>query len=128
MKPEGLRRATVQDVAKAAGVSPSTVSRALNGSGYAAEDVRRRVLAAAARIGYVPDANARNLRQGTSRAIGVLVCDLGNPFYANLAVGIEKALRLAGRHMVLTNDSTDAQNELEAARTMSGSNSARCCP
>jgi LacI family transcriptional regulator len=117
-KKAGTRRATVQDVAQAAGVSASTVSRALNGSGYAAEAVRQRVFAAAARIGYVPDANARNLRQGTSRAIGVLVSDLRNPFYANLAVGIEKAVREAGLQMLLTNDSADIDDELEAARTL----------
>lgn len=118
MKPAAPRRPTVQDVARAAGVSPSTVSRALNGSGYAAADVRQRVLETASRIGYVPDGNARNLRQGRSRVVGVLVSDLRNPFYANLAVGIEKGLRSGGMHMVLTNDNADAEQELEAARTL----------
>jgi LacI family transcriptional regulator len=118
MKPAAARRPTVQDVARAAGVSASTVSRALNGSGYAAADVRQRVLETATRIGYVPDGNARNLRQGRSPVVGVLISDLRNPFYANLAVGIEKGLRAGGMHMVLTNDNADAEEELEAARTL----------
>ncbi|MGA8116966.1 MAG: LacI family DNA-binding transcriptional regulator [Actinocatenispora sp.] len=118
MRREPTHRATVQDVAREAGVSASTVSRALNGTGYAGAEVRERVRAAVERIGYVPDANARSLRHRTSRAIGVLVSDLRNPFYANLAAGMEEQLRAAGMHMVLTNDNADAAEELEAARTL----------
>jgi LacI family transcriptional regulator len=112
------RRPTVQDVAREAGVSPSTVSRALNGSGYVAAEVRDRVLAAAAAIGYVPDVNAQNLRNRTTRTIGVLISDLRNPFYANLAAGIEHGLRQAGWHMMLVNDDGDPAEELEAVRTL----------
>lgn len=111
------RPPTGLDVAREAGVSPSTVSRALNGSGYAAPDVRARVLAAAARIGYVPDANARTLRSRSSRAIGVLISDLRNPFFADLAAGIEQVLRGAGYHMMLVNDDGRADQELLAVQT-----------
>src|ERR671930_362355 len=86
----GARRPTVADVAHEAGVSPSTVSRVLSGHGYAAPEVRERVLAAVRRIGYVPDANARTLRNRSSRSIGVLIPDLRNPFYADLAAGVEQ--------------------------------------
>ncbi len=103
-------------MAREAGVSPSTVSRALNGSGYAAPEVRERVLAAAARIGYVPDANARTLRSRSSRSIGVLISDLRNPFYADLAAGIEQVLRAAGYHMVLVNDDGRAEEEMSAVQ------------
>jgi LacI family transcriptional regulator len=115
---ELVRRPTIQDVAREAGVSPSTVSRALNGSGYAAADVRRRVWDAAERIGYVPDVNARSLRHRTSRAVGVLVSDLRNPFYATLAAGIEEQLRPAGMHMVLSSNDGDSGDGLDAARTL----------
>ncbi|WP_219417644.1 LacI family DNA-binding transcriptional regulator [Pseudonocardia nigra] len=111
------RPPTGSDVAREAGVSPSTVSRALNGSGYAAPEVRARVLAAAARIGYVPDANARTLRNRSSRSIGVLISDLRNPFYADLAAGIEQVLRAAGHHMILVNDDGRADEELLAVQT-----------
>src|SRR3954452_13812729 len=86
-------RPPIQDLARAAGTSPSTASRALSGNGYVGAEVRARVLQAAESIGYVPDGNARTLRNRTSRAVGVLVSDLRNPFYANLAAGIEEQLR-----------------------------------
>jgi LacI family transcriptional regulator len=109
-----VKRPTVQDVAREAGVSPSTVSRALNASGYAAPEVRARVRAAAAAIGYVPDANARTLRNQTSRSVGVLISDLRNSFYADLAAGVEQRLRAAGYHMILVNDDGRAEDEMLA--------------
>jgi LacI family transcriptional regulator len=109
-----IRRPTVADVAREAGVSPSTVSRVLSGNGYAAPQVRERVHAAVRRIGYVPDANARTLRNRSSRSIGVLISDLRNPFYADLAAGVEQELRAAGYHMVLVNDNGHARDELRA--------------
>lgn len=111
------RRATIADVAAAAGVSTSTVSRALSGHGYVARSVAARVAAAAERIGYVPDANARNLRVGSRRDVGVLISDLANPFYAELASGIEGRLREAGYHMLLVNDGGDQSEELSAVNT-----------
>lgn len=111
------RRPTVQDVAREAGVSASTVSRALNGSGYAAPEVRARVKASARRIGYVPDANARSLRSRTSRSVGVLISDLRNPFYADLAAGIESGLRAADHYMILVNDDGRVADEETAIDT-----------
>src|SRR5437763_10851646 len=89
----GVRPATLADIARAAGTSPSTASRAISGRGYVAADVRDRLLEAAERLGYVPNASARTLKQRTSRVIGVVVSDLSNPFYARLAAGIEQTLR-----------------------------------
>ena len=111
-------RPTVQDVAREAGVSPSTVSRALHTRGYASEEVRQRVEAVAQRLGYVPNHMARNLRSRTSTAIGVLISDLRNPFYADLAAGIEEVLRSEGHQMVLVNDNGDAAEEMLAAETL----------
>jgi LacI family transcriptional regulator len=111
------RRATIADVAAAAGVSTSTVSRALSGHGYVARSVAARVIAAAEEIGYVPDANARNLRVGSRRDVGVLISDLANPFYAELASGIEGRLREAGYHMLLVNNGGDQAEELAAVNT-----------
>jgi len=113
-RPAPSRQPTVHDVARAAGVSASTVSRALHGRGYASPEVRELVAAAAARIGYVADANARSLRVRTSTAVGVLISDLRNPFYAVLAAGIEAALTAAGKHMVLVNDDSDPVKEATA--------------
>jgi LacI family transcriptional regulator len=111
------RRPTIQDLAREAGVSPSTASRAISGTGYAAAAVRQRVLDAAERIGYVPDANARSLRKRTSRSVGVLVSDLRNSFYADLAAGIEQELRAAGLLTIVVNDDGRVEDEVEGART-----------
>lgn len=112
------RRVTIGDVARAAGVSPSTASRALTGQGYAAASVKLRVEAAAARLGYVPDDIARSLKRRTSRLVGVVISDLRNQFYADLAAGIEQVLGEAGYQMVLVNDDGDADRELAGARTL----------
>ena len=122
LRPEGVppkprRRPTIQDLARAAETSPSTASRALSGNGYVGADVRVRVLEAAERIGYVPDDNARTLRNRTSRAVGMLISDLRNPFYANLAACIEEQLRSAGYHVIVVNNDGEEEAEAEGART-----------
>jgi LacI family transcriptional regulator len=111
-----LRPTTLADIAREAGTSPSTASRALNGRGYVAADVRARLLDVADRLGYVPNASARTLKQRTSRVIGVVVSDLGNQFYARLAAGIEQTLRDGGYQMVLLSDNSESLEELDAAR------------
>lgn len=98
------RRATLKDVAHAAGVSQSTTSRAMSGEGYVADAVRQRVLAAADELGYVPHAMARSLRKQVNRSIGVLVSDLRNTFYADLAAGIASRARSQGYTMMLVDD------------------------
>ena len=113
--PPTARRATIKDVAAAAGVSRSTASRALTGRGYVGLGVRERVRHAADDLGYVPDAMARNLRQQSSRSIGVLVSDLRNAFYADLAAGISQQARRHGYTMMLADDSGVPADELDAA-------------
>ncbi|WP_129337651.1 LacI family DNA-binding transcriptional regulator [Cellulomonas endophytica] len=114
--PAGVaRRATIRDVADAATVSRSTASRALTGRGYVAPAVRDRVRRAATALGYVPDAGARNLRQQVSRSVGVLVSDLRNSFYAELAAGVGQQSRRRGYAMMLSDDNGSPERELEAA-------------
>jgi len=115
---EPPRRVTIGDVARAAGVSPSTASRALTGQGYAAAAVKSRVTAAADRLGYVPDDIARSLKRRTSHVVGVLISDLRNQFYADLSAGIEQVLGASGYQMVLVNDAGDKDRELAGARTL----------
>jgi LacI family transcriptional regulator len=99
-----MRRATLRDVAERAGVSRSTASRALTGQGYVAEAVRERVRQTAREIGYVPDAMARTLKQQVSRSIGILVTDLRNHFYADLAAGASQQAKASGYTTVLVDD------------------------
>lgn len=117
-RPAGVRRATIKDVAEAAEVSRSTASRALTGNGYVAPAVRDRVRRAAEALGYVPDAMARNLRQQVSRSIGVLVSDLRNPFYADLASGIGRLARQNGYVVLLADDMGAVDQELEVAEML----------
>lgn len=105
------RRATIKDVAERAGVSRSTASRALTGRGYVAPAVRTRVLDAAQDLRYVADVMARSLKQQTSRTIGIIVSDLRNSFYAEMAAGIGASARRAGYAMFLADDGGEAGHE-----------------
>jgi LacI family transcriptional regulator len=89
----------------------------LSGSGYVSPRARKRLLAAADRLGYVANAPARTLKQRTSRTVGVVVSALGNQFYADLAAGIEETLRAAQYQMVLVSDNSDSAQEIDGART-----------
>jgi LacI family transcriptional regulator len=112
-----LRPATLADIAREAGTSASTASRALSGRGYVSPAARARLLDAAERLGYVPNASARTLKQRTSRVVGVVVSDLGNQFYARLAAGIEQTLRVADYQMVVLGDNSESTEEVAGART-----------
>jgi LacI family transcriptional regulator len=112
-----IRPPTLADLAREAGTSASTASRALSGRGYVSADVRTKLLEAAERLGYVPNLSARTLKQRTSRVVGVVVSDLGNQFYAQLAAGIEQTLRVAGYQMLILGDNSETAAELDGART-----------
>jgi DNA-binding LacI/PurR family transcriptional regulator len=107
----------MKQVAQAAGVSLSTASRALTGHGYVSQDVRKRVSKAASALDYVPDVTARNLRQQTSRVIGVIVSDLRDPFYVDLASGVSQQCRRRGQGMMLADNGGSVKREFEAAQS-----------
>jgi LacI family transcriptional regulator, galactose operon repressor len=111
------RPPTLADLAREAGTSASTASRALSGRGYVSPDARTKLLEVAERLGYVPNLSARTLKQRTSRVVGVVVSDLGNQFYARLAAGVESTLREAGYQMMLLGDNSERGEELAGART-----------
>jgi LacI family transcriptional regulator len=101
------RRADMKDVAEAAGVSTASVSRVLNGSGYASPETRARVTEAADRLGYRLDALARGLRRRQSTALGVLVQDLTNPVTLSFIRGVQHVAQLCGYAVVIA----DAQRD-----------------
>jgi LacI family transcriptional regulator len=107
----------LSDVAASAGVSMSTASRALNSSGYVAAAVKVRVLDAAETLGYVPNEHARSLKAQQSTTVGLLVSDLRNRFYADVAAGAANVLREHGYMVVLVDDAASDKEELAAART-----------
>lgn len=93
--------ANIKDVARLAGVSVSTASRVVRGEGYTSEEVRVKVERAAAELHYVPNALARSMRGRPTRTISFLVYDIVNPFFANLAAGVEDAAHEQGFTVVI---------------------------
>lgn len=85
-----MRRITIKDIAQIAGVSPATVSRALNGSTEISEQVRNQIVDISKREGYRVNSIARSLIKNKTNMIGLIVPDVTNTFYAELAFGIEK--------------------------------------
>ena len=100
--------AGIDDVARAAGVSTATVSRALSGRGPVSTATRDRVLAAADRLGYVVSAAASSLATGRTRAVGVVVPFLDRWFFSTVLAGISDALVRRGYDITLYSVSADA--------------------
>ena len=97
------KRATVKDIAKRAGVSPATVSLVLRNSPLVARPTRERVRSSITSLGYVYDRAAANLRARLTQTVGLIVCEITNPFYAELTAGIDEALDRAGWVAFLAN-------------------------
>lgn len=112
-------RVTVVDIANAAGVSKSTVSLVLQGSPLVNEGTRAKVNSVMRELGYVYNRGAANLRQSGSKSkiIGVVVNDLTNSFFAELAVGVDMVVQSAGFVQFLSNtsESLDRQREVIAS-------------
>lgn len=92
---------TSQDVAHAAGVSRSAVSRTFTKGGSVSEHTRRRVLAAARKLGYNPNAIARSLITQRSNMVGLVMADITNPFYARVLESFSEKLQSVGQHVLL---------------------------
>ncbi|MDO5550532.1 MAG: LacI family DNA-binding transcriptional regulator, partial [Lachnospiraceae bacterium] len=95
--------ASIKEVAKRAGVGVGTVSRALNGTGYVAEDTKGRILAAARELDYKPNELARNLFRNRTGIIGIVVPDMENPFFSKLLKHMEIELYKNGYKALICN-------------------------
>ena len=112
------RLPTLEDVARKAGVSKSTVSRVLNNSAKISEETRGRVLNAANELNYEPNIIARSLSKNKTFTIGVILEDILNPFFSAVAKGIETALKASGYSMILTSSDFDYENEMKLTRML----------
>lgn len=99
-----MRPPTSHDVARVAGVAQPTVSRALSGAKGVSAATRRRVLAAAEEIGYVPSEAGRSLRTRSARRIGIVAAELTNPFYPELVEPLRAELDAQGFRAALITD------------------------
>jgi LacI family transcriptional regulator len=109
---------TIKDVARHAGVSAMTVSRVINGSGYASETSRRRVEGAIAELGYVPNAVARHLRSRRTRTIALVLSDITNPFFTTIARGAEDVAAPRGYAVMFANTDESEAEEIDCLRTL----------
>ncbi|MFD2422477.1 LacI family DNA-binding transcriptional regulator [Amycolatopsis pigmentata] len=103
--------ATINDVARRAGVSTATVSRALNGKSTVDPALVLRVRAAADELGYHPNGLARNLRRQETAVLALIIADVENPFFTSIARGVEDVAQAQGYSVVLCNSDESADKE-----------------
>src|SRR3989441_7337791 len=111
---------TIKDVARAAGVSVATVSRAHNNSRLVTEATRRRVRTVADRLGYAPNAAARSLSTSRTSTIGVLLPDLYGEFYSELIRGIDQTAQRQGFHLLVASSHNEKDAITAALQSMRG--------
>lgn len=104
---------TIKDVAKKAGVSPSTVSRALSGNASVKESTKQKILEAAKLLNYRPNLLAQGLKEGKTKTIGLIIPNIRNPIYPALARGVEDTAKKFGYSVVLCNTDEDVKAEKE---------------
>jgi LacI family transcriptional regulator len=113
------RPSTIKEVAKLAGASASSVSRALNGHPDVSEKMKNRVLEAVERLGYRPDFFAQGLRSGATHTIGFIVRDISVPLFADMAKGAERELEARGYSVLLMNSWREPALEVKHIEVLS---------
>ena len=110
--------ATIREVAQAANVSQATAARALGNYGYVSDEARAQVEQAAKRLGYVPNSVAKALASGETLAVGLVVGDIENPFFAAAARGMTDQIEARGHGGLLANSDEDLDRERAAVETL----------
>jgi len=123
-------RVTIIDIARAAGVSKSTVSLVLTGAGKIKPETEQAVRASMRELGYVYNRGAASLRNPQTRIVGMVINDLSNPFFAELAIGIERVLRSSGYIPFMANTAESLVRQAEVVRSMRehGASGVILCP
>ena len=111
---------TIKDVAREAGVSVASVSRALNGGGGVTAETGQRIREVASRLHYVPHAAARSLITRRTHTIGALLPDLYGEFFSELIRGIDLTARARGLHLLVSSSHDGAEDAAAALRAMQG--------
>ena len=111
IQPAAHRRASIADVARAAGVSVGTVSNVLNRPERVLPGTRERVEAAIEELSFVRNGSARQLRAGTITTVGAIVLDIANPFFTDVARGIEERLDRDDFTLMVASSDDDPERE-----------------
>lgn len=115
-----MKNVTIKDVAKAAGVSYSTVSRALSGSPEISADTRERILQLCKEMNYTTNAIARAMVVKSTKLLGLILPSVNNPFMSELAYYIDRQARARGFNIILCNSSREPEQERELFDLMLG--------
>ena len=109
---------TIHDMAKILGVSPSTISRALNNNPRISQSMRQTVQKLADEKGYRPNNIASSLRKGTSMTIGVMIPRINRFFFSGVISGMEEILNKAGYNLMICQSLENVRKEKEGIRTL----------
>ncbi len=112
------KRVTITDIARAMGVTPSTVSRALAGNQRVKGDTRERVMTVAKEMGYQPNVIASSLRSGRSDTIGMVVPRINRHFFSHVISGVEAVLNPAGYNLLISQTHERQEHEIKAFSTL----------
>lgn len=112
-----LKKVTIKDIAERAGVSPATVSRVLNHEEGVSKEVAEKVMKIAKEMNYSFNLNAKILRSGKSRIIGIIIPDIANSFFAKVLYGIQSVLQPLNYKILLTNTEENPKLEEEYVKT-----------
>src|SRR5574339_1009392 len=109
---------TIKDIAKQAGVSHTTVSRALRSNPLISGETTQRIQQLAAELGYLPSAAARTLKTNRSQALGVVLSNIDDPFFSEILQGIEEVTRTGGYSLFIAAAHRDPKREREIVQAM----------
>lgn len=109
-----VRRITIGDVAEAAGVSKQTVSRAINDKGEIRAETKERILSVVRKLGYRPNRLAQAMNTQRSHMVGLIIPDITNPFFPEVARGVQDAALSSDYTSIISNTDEDGSREIEA--------------
>lgn len=118
MRTKESTKPTIKDVARQAGVSPTTVSYVLNNTRFVSPGTEARVRAAIEDLSYQPDLIARSLRANRTLSVGMVVSDITNPFYADVVRGVEDLFSEQHYSLILCNTDESPENELSSLQML----------
>lgn len=112
------KKISIIDVARVAGVSPATVSRVLNKTARVSPELSGRVISAVKELNYVPDPFAHGMRTKRTKTIGLIISDITNPFFPELARGAADCISSSGYSLILCNTDAEPRKEKEYAQLL----------